>query len=76
MAGAWSVCCSADLSRLDWMVMRDMARSYPDASQLELMQAMRQGSPRLDERKAGHVDDYIICTIAKVSHASVRRPRP
>ncbi len=55
-----------DLSRLDWMVMRDMARSYPDASQLELMQAMRQGSPRLDERKAGHMDDYIIRTIAKV----------
>jgi len=55
-----------DLSRLDWMVMRDMARAYPEASQLELMQAMRQGSPRLDERKAGHVDDYIIRTIGKV----------
>jgi len=55
-----------DLSRLDWMVMRDMARAYPEAGQLELMQAMRQGSPRLDERKAGHVDDYIIRTISKV----------
>jgi len=47
-----------DLHRLDWMVTRDVARAHPDASKEDLMRAIGEGSPRIDERKKGHVYDY------------------
>ncbi len=47
-----------DLHRLDWMVTRDLARAHPEASKEDLMRAIGEGSPRIEERKRGHVYDY------------------
>jgi len=47
-----------DLHRLDWMVTRDLARAHPDATKEDLMRAIGEGSPRIEERKRGHVYDY------------------
>ncbi len=47
-----------DLHRLDWMVTRDVARAHPEATKEDLMRAIGEGSPRIDERKRGHVYDY------------------
>ncbi len=47
-----------DLHRLDWMVTRDVARAHPEARKEDLMRAIGEGSPRIDERKKGHVYDY------------------
>jgi len=47
-----------DLHRLDWMVTRDLARAHPEADKEALMRAIREGSPRIEERKKGHVYDY------------------
>ncbi len=47
-----------DLHRLDWMVTRDLVRAHPEATKEELMRAIGEGSPRIDERKKGHVYDY------------------
>jgi len=40
-----------DLHRLDWMVTRDLARAHPEADKEALMRAIREGSPRIEERK-------------------------
>ncbi len=47
-----------NLHRLDWMVTRDVARAHPEADKEALMRAIREGSPRIEERKRGHVYDY------------------
>ncbi len=47
-----------DLHRLDWMVTRDLARAHPEADKDALMRAIQEGSPRIEERKRGHVYDY------------------
>jgi len=47
-----------DLHRLDWMVTRDLARAHPEARKEDLMRAIGEGSPRIEERKKGHVYDY------------------
>jgi len=47
-----------DLHRLDWMVTRDLARAHPEAGKEDLMRAIGEGSPRIEERKRGHVYDY------------------
>ncbi len=47
-----------DLHRLDWMVTRDLARAHPEADKEALMRAIWEGSPRIEERKRGHVYDY------------------
>jgi len=47
-----------DLHRLDWMVTRDVARAHPEADKEALMRAIWEGSPRIEERKRGHVYDY------------------
>ncbi len=47
-----------DLHRLDWMVTRDLARAHPEACKEDLMCAIGEGSPRIEERKRGHVYDY------------------
>ena len=57
---------STDISRLDWMVCRDLASGSLAVDGQYLEQALREGSPRLAERKAGHVDDYVARTAAKV----------
>jgi len=47
-----------DLHRLDWVVTRDVARAHPEASKEDLMRAIGEGSPRIEERKRGHIYDY------------------
>jgi hypothetical protein len=54
-----------DLSRIDWMVTRDLALSHPGLDATALAQAMREGSPQLEERKRGHVQDYIARTTSR-----------
>jgi len=41
----------ADMSRLDYAVLRDLATRHPDATRHALGQALRQGSPNLAQRK-------------------------
>jgi len=55
-----------DYSRLDWSVCKAIACSTPEADQAYLEEAMREGSPGLEERKAGHVEDYVRRTVRKV----------
>lgn len=57
---------NTDLSRLDWMVCRDLASANLAVDEQYLQQALREGSPHLAERKAGHIDDYVARTAAKV----------
>ena len=54
----------ADLSRLDWMIAQDMAKSGRfTVGQIE--QGLRDGSPNVEKRKDGHVDDYAHRTAVK-----------
>ncbi len=55
-----------DVSRVDWAVTRDLAVAYPAADAGMLMAALRAGSPRLEERKGGHIEDYAARTVGKV----------
>ena len=64
-----------DPSRIDWMIVVALARRFPDADDAALGQAMREGSPRLGERKAGHVDDYVTRTVARALR-QVQQARP
>jgi len=41
----------ADMSRLDYTVLRDLAKRHPRASAHDLGQALREGSPNVHERK-------------------------
>jgi len=56
---------TADLSKMDWMIVLSLARAFTDADGAELARAMIKGSPRLAERKAGHLTDYVARTVAK-----------
>jgi len=56
-----------DVSKLDWMVCCDMASNNLAIDARYLEQALREGSPRLaEERKRGHVDDYVARTARNV----------
>ena len=48
---------SADLSRMDWMITTDMAKSGRFTRQ-DIENAIRECSPNIESRKAGHIDDY------------------
>ncbi len=61
----WERYPTADLSRLDWMIVLSLARAFRDATAEELARAMVEGSPELVERKAGHVADYVARTVGK-----------
>ena len=54
-----------DASRLDWMIVLSLARTFTNSDAAELARAMYEGSPHLDERKAGHVADYVTRTVMK-----------
>ncbi len=60
----------ANLSRLDWMVCKDLALTHrnmdPGALRRALAEAIRVGSPKLVARKARHVDDYIARTVRAI----------
>ena len=54
----------ADLSRVDWMIATAMAKSRRFTLQ-DIQRAIQEGSPNVDSRKAGHVDDYARRTAEK-----------
>jgi hypothetical protein len=55
---------AADLSRVDWMICKDMAMQGYNAQ--ELTQALTQASPELPSRKLGHEYDYAERTIGRI----------
>jgi hypothetical protein len=61
-----------DASRLDWMIVLSLARTFTDADPAELARAMYEGSPGLTERKAGHVSDYVTRTVMKALGAAAQ----
>ncbi len=53
-----------DLSRLDWMVAKDMAKA--GRSGAEICKAITEASPNIESRKAGHMEDYAQRTVNNV----------
>jgi hypothetical protein len=53
-----------DLSRLDWMIAQDMAKSGR-FTVLDIEKGLREGSPNVESRKAGHIEDYARRTAAR-----------
>ncbi len=58
----------ADLSRLDWMISTDMAKSGRFTPH-DIEQAIQACSPNIQSRKAGHIEDYAKRTAEKAWHA-------
>jgi len=58
------------------MIVKDRARTYPMATGCEVRRAMVEGSPHIQERKAGHVDDYTRRTVRKAWEGLGREPEP
>jgi hypothetical protein len=54
----------ADFSRLDWMIATDMAKSGRFTAQ-DIEKGIRECSPHVESRKAGHVEDYAKRTAEK-----------
>jgi hypothetical protein len=54
-----------DYSAADWAVIATMHERYPGLSTAQLAQAMRMGSPNLEERHRGHVADYVGRTVIR-----------
>ena len=54
----------ADMSRVDWMIAQDMAKGGR-FTMGQIAQGLREGSPNVESRKSGHVDDYAHRTAAK-----------
>ena len=54
----------ADLSRMDWMIATDMAKSGNWTRQ-DIEKGIREASPALESRKAGHIEDYAKRTAEK-----------
>ena len=58
-----------DYSAADWAVVGTLHDRYPWLSTAQLAQAMRMGSPRLEERHSGHIADYVGRTVVKAVRA-------
>lgn len=58
----------ADFSRLDWMIATDMAKSGRFTAQ-DIERGIRECSPHVESRKAGHVEDYARRTAQKAWNA-------
>lgn len=58
----------ADFSRLDWMIATDMAKSGRFTAQ-DIEKGIRECSPHVESRKAGHVEDYAKRTAEKAWNA-------
>lgn len=58
----------ADISRLDYTVLRELARRHPDATARDLTAALHGGSPRIHERKTNerHLEAYTTKTVTRV----------
>jgi len=59
---------SADLSRLDWMISTDMAKSGR-FTQFDIEKAILECSPNVESRKVGHIEDYAKRTAEKAWNA-------
>ncbi len=59
----------ADMSRLDYTVLRDLAKRHPHASAHDLSQALREGSPNVHDRKTNDrwLDRYVEKTVTAVN---------
>ena len=59
----------ADMSRLDYTVLRDLAQRHPHASAHDLSQALREGSPNVHDRKTNDrwLDRYVEKTVTAVN---------
>jgi len=59
----------ADMSRLDYTVLRDLAKRHPHASAHDLSQAIREGSPNVHDRKTNDrwLDRYVEKTVTAVN---------
>lgn len=55
---------TADLSRMDWMIATDMAKSGRFGVQ-DIERGIRECSPNVESRKAGHIEDYAKRTAEK-----------
>ena len=68
----------ADMSRLDYTVLRDLAKRHPHASTHDLSQALREGSPNVHDRKTNDrwLDRYVEKTVTAVNlDSQVREAR-
>jgi hypothetical protein len=54
----------ADLSRMDWMIAQDMAKGGRFTVQ-DIEKGIRECSPNVESRKAGHIEDYARRTAEK-----------
>jgi hypothetical protein len=59
-----------DFSRLDWMIATDMAKSGRFTLH-DIERCIRECSPNIESRKAGHIDDYARRTASKAWSAAV-----
>jgi len=62
-------CPLADMSRLDYKMLRDLAKQHPHASAHDLSQALWEGSPNVHERKTNDrwLDRYVEKTVTAVN---------
>lgn len=59
---------NADISKIDWMIAVDMAKSGRFAAQ-DIEKGIREASPNVESRKAGHIEDYAKRTAGKAWQA-------
>ena len=57
-----------DLSRMDWMIAQDMAKGGRFTKQ-DIEKGIRECSPNVESRKAGHIEDYARRTAEKAWNA-------
>jgi len=77
--GCWSgtrTRAQGQLHSLDYMIVKDLARTYPTATGRELQRAMMEGSPHIHERKSWHIDDDTRRTVRKAWESLGREPEP
>jgi hypothetical protein len=61
----------ANLSKLDWMIASDMAKSgHYSAS--DIARAIKEASPNIEQRKVGHIEDYTILTATKATNRAAK----
>ncbi len=64
------------LHSLDYMIVKDLAHTYPTATGRELQRAMIEGSPHIHERTSWHIDDDTRRTVCKAWEDLGREPEP
>jgi len=64
------------LHSLDYMIVKDLAHTYPMATGRELQRAMIEGSPHIHERTSWHLDDDTRRTVRKAWKSLGREPEP